>query len=412
MSFAQDDQSMNDFDDIFNDAQDITAEENDRINASENSTIDEKGAFSFKFFGKLDSEIGLAFTERIGEIKDGDSRYYVSEYFNFKNDLSFSARKDDTFAMHGTVRSEFFPIDLFNLRELYFDYMAGRYCLVSAGKKIHNWGYVRIFNNEDDYNTDVRITTNIVADSEKCMSGVLSFPFSFVTVTLVALYNPDEEKDHPVDKDNPPKLEDISFAGSMEFLVGQTSINLYGRRSAPSEYNYKKASGTGISNVFGIEGKRSIGNYDFYLQNTCQVGGLEDKLKTNYVTAGFYRLWNDVGLNVEFQDVYDLKDEKTTLRCAIDFGMRRLGPDKDLKLGIQWRHDTGFDKTDYINITDDYNLEKNNYERCKIKIGLVKSNVLPHVDWQNGIEFYYDVNEYPYFYKARLGSIMKLKVKY
>ena len=406
VAFSQESEdSDDDIDSIFETAEDITAEENDKINGTP-AHVEQKLPVSIKLYGNLDSEIGLCFTQLYGNFGKDKSSRYVSEYFNFKNDFSMVSRVDNNFAIHGTVRTEFFPIEWAKVREIYFDYMAGQYLLVSAGKKITNWGYVRVFNNEDDYeDVDQRLTTNIVADSINCISGVITIPFSFVTLTAIGLYNPSNHTEYT--KNNPPKMTDISFAGSIEFTFWQTSLNLFGRRTAPSEVSFDGATGKGITNVLGWEIKRSIFSYDCYVQNTCQIGGIDDRVKGNILTAGFYRIWDNAAVNIEVQDVYRFDDKNTTLRFAADLGFRRIGPKKNLKLGIQWRHDSTFDleKIDSKNVYD-----KN--ETCWVKIGLIKSNVFPHVDWKNGIEVLYDPYEYPYVYKARLGSIMKLKIDY
>ncbi|WP_407400300.1 hypothetical protein [Treponema sp.] len=405
--FGQETDADDDFDSIFDDAQDITAEENDMIHgAGENTGADNNSLI--KFYGYLDSELGLCFNSRVGEIGDGDKRCYMSEYFSFKNDLSFVSRPDETFAMHGTVRTQFFPIEWATLREIYFDYMASQYCLVSAGKKIHNWGYVRIFNNEDDYGLQSRLTTNIVADSETCASGAITVPYNFMTFTAIALYNPESDKNKKNNTKNNPKFEDISFAGSLEFTFWQASINFYGRRTAPSEYTFDVSNGRGISNVLGVEAKKTFFEYDCYAQNTVQIGGVDDKVIGNIFTGGFYRIWDNAGLNIEMQDMYSYETKKNTLKMAMDLGFRRIGPKKNLKLGIQWRHDSTYyyDKT----LVNEY--EKNSGENCWVKVGIINSRVLPHVDWKNGVEFFYDPEKKPYLYKVRLASVMQLKIDY
>lgn len=423
--FAVGAESDDDFDSIFDDAQDITAEENDKIHGVQEESGKINFPMNIKFYGHLDTELGVAYNRRFCDLSyikteeneltgetfysvDYKKRQYFSEYFLFTNDFSMVARADETFAFHATVRTEFFPIDWANLREIYCDYMASQYCLLSIGKKIHNWGYVRIFNNEEDFeDVNDRLTTNIVADSINCVSGTMVVPLSFVTLTGMALYNPNKHSEYS--KTNPPSFEDISFAGSMEFTFLQTAINFYGRRTAQSEVIRDKDDVIiGITNVVGAEIKRTFFNFDWYAQDTCQLKGLKNKPASNIVTAGFYRLWEDFGLNAEGQYVYDIDTKSSVYRICLDMGIRRVGPRRNLKLGIQWRHDSSFVK----NWNEINEKKKNSGEKCWIKIGLIKSNILPHCDWKNGIELFYDTASRPYFYQVRLASIIHLKVDY
>lgn len=393
-----------DFDSIFDEAEDITAEEHDAANAHLNMNSQESDllVIPFKFYGNLNSELGLVGGKRFG--KTDKRKHFVSGYFDFENKISFVSRADESFTMHGTLCTTFFPIEWVKSKksELYFDYMGGQNFIVSAGKKNLNWGYVRIFSNIDDFEeTEVRLTTNIVADSEKSIVGSLTFPFSFLTVTGVVLYDLDEKV--KFNNDDPPKVDQLSYAGSLEFTFLQASVNLYGRRTAASQDSITDRNPYGINNVLGIEMKRTFFDYDIYLQDTMRISG-RDKFtaQDNIFTIGTYRIWDYFGFNVEIQNVHGIeKKEESTWRIALDMGVRRLGKERDTKIAVQWRHDT-----------NNRDVNGNMLDNCWVKIGVIKSRVLKHVDWNNGLQIYYRWNEKPYVYDFRLASYFRLNIGY
>lgn len=441
-AFAQD--IDDDFDSVFDDVQDITAEENDRINASNENKIESKSDSNFNFSGKMISEMGLIYGHRFGDltkrkynedtetwgiVTEGDSSYrrnWLAGYFDFENHLSFVARADETFSIRGNLCSTFFPIKWINEEKsfLYFDYMAGPYCIVTAGKKNLNWGYVRIFNNVKDYSQKERLSTNIVADSESSVIGSMTFPLAFMTATGVILY--DLHNTYEFNKEEPPKVDELSYAGSFEFYFKQASINIFGRRTARavSKRLYTgswytsgsdvreddNASGSensneindpyAIKNVIGIEAKKTILNYDCYIQNSLRFSGKGNfHYEANYLTLGSYRIWEKWGYNAEFQNFYNITNNENTYRAALDFGVKNVGPKKDLKLAIQWRHDTNSYSGKYM-------------DNCWVKFGLIKSNFFKHLSWVNGIQLFYRTQDNVGIYQARLASYFTLNVDY
>ncbi|MCQ2241050.1 hypothetical protein [Treponema sp.] len=411
-----------DFDAIFDDVEDITAEENDKINAPQN--VEEVKSFEpyFKFYGRMKSELGMVYGRRLGDttkkyykdspaynaaIANGtidleDRRKWTAGYFDYENNLSFVARPDETFAIHGNLCTTFFPIQWVNYENstLYYDYMAGPYCLFTAGKKTLNWGYVRIFNNVTDYSQEERLTTNIVADSASSIIASLSFPLSFMTATGVILYNLNSGL--VFSKEEPPKVDELSYAGSLEFSFWQASFNFYGRRTAKDVNSISEKNPYGINNVVGFEAKKTIFNYDCYLQNTFRFGGKDDfYAEAEIITLGSYRAWDRWGYNAEFQNVYKIEDHMNIQRVAVDVGIKEVGPKRNLKLIFQWRHDS-----------NRYTQNGNYLDNCWFKIGLVKTNILKHLDWVNGMEIYYRSLRHPEIYQARLASYFTLTVDY
>lgn len=411
-----------DFDDIFNDAQDVTAEENDRINRPKDSDTITFDISKVKFYGKLKSEMGLIYGQRFGDLyekklvldeEDGKTkeiegdkhrRRWLAGYIDFENNLSFVARADESFAIHGNLCTTFFPIDWINKEKstIYFDYMAGPYCLVSAGKKNLDWGYVRIFNNTDDYSQEERLTTNIVADSESSIVGTMTFPLGILTATGVILYNLDSSLEFS--KDDPPKVDELSYAGSLEFYFLQASLNLYGRRTARNQSleSTLPEDVYGIKNVVGLEFKRTFFGFDCYAQNTFSFWGKSKRYTDSYImTFGSYRIWNIWGYNAEFQKVRKIHDNKDIYRYALDLGVKNVGPKRDLKLAVQWRHDSNrfSNAGEYL-------------DNCWVKVGFVKSNFFKHLDWNNGVQIFYEGGDNPRIYQVRLASYFTLDVGY
>lgn len=409
-----------DLDSLFDEAEDIVIDEEtskqQKLEAENKSKVD--GAFDsahlaantavklvnefFKplyFFGTLDAELGVYYKRYHGDFRDEKS--VVSEYFKFKNDLGFQARVDRTFIMHGLFRIELPQNRQFLLREVYFDYMPYNWLYITAGKKDVAWGYVRMFSNENDYkDTADRLTTNIVADAVDGVSGIITIPFPFVTLTGMALYMGNVEE---------PNAKDISYAGSLEFTVFKASLNLFGRKTAPNELS--KNDYNGIGNVVGFEAKRTVFGFDIYGQASCVFGNTTEtatNLEKRIYTVGFYRVWDKFAINVEFQDIYNLKREDNNWKLAIDTGLKQLGRNKDWKIGVQLRHDNSVMKVDPPQYVEDES------DKCYVKFGIVKSNAFPHADWKTGFEIYYDPNrdDSSKLYKMRMGSTLHLTINY
>lgn len=420
-----------DLDSLFDDAEDISMEDATEIetppdNSSKLNILDPVNSIikPLYFFGNLDTELGSYFRHYRGTTSDDVERNNaLSWYFKFKNDLGFKARPSQYFAITGLTRVEIpenmvanSPQINFALRELYFDYNPIAWLYITAGKKNISWGYVRMFNNEDDFkDVNSRLTTNIVADSVNGLTAVVSVPTRYVSFTGLALYNGNSAE---------PDANDISYAGSIEGTFLKTSLNLFARRTAPNVMS--KDGYNGIGNVVGAEIKRTCFTVDLYGQASMNLSEGNDAreeygfFEKRILTFGVARVWDYFAFNVEFQDIFNYKDNDNIWKLAVDLGVKRLGKYKDWKIGIQWRHDvtyalnvpayktlTGVTISNYDRDSD----KESNY--CYVKVGVIKSGILPHADLKLGGEMYYNPSRKEnVIYKWLLGATLHLVIDY
>ena len=209
-----------------------------------------------------------------------------------------------------------------------------------------------------------------------------------------------------------PGTKDMSLALSAEFIVFGTSINFFGRRFP---LNYSSDSENAHLPIIGLELKRTIFGFDFYGQSMARISdgykfydffksGAEkrDVFKRVISTVGTYRLWNEstpyVGFNFEFQNIYrpnpSENEEYFTNRFAFEFGLAKLGPDRNIKIAAQWNHNindwTGF-----------------------VKGGVIISRIMPHCDWRNGVKYEYGENATSFNkYKLTVGSYFNISLDY
>ena len=92
-------------------------------------------------------------------------------------------------------------------------------------------------------------------------------------------------------------------------------------------------------------------------------------------TAGFYRYWDGiipkVGINLEYQHVYTPGGGRIhTHKTAFLGGLSGFGSKKNMRFALAWNHEY---------MTDVGNL----------KLGFTVSNVLPHANWNAGLEMVY-----------------------
>ena len=195
-----------------------------------------------------------------------------------------------------------------------------------------------------------------------------------------------------------PEFEDISTAGSLEMTFFHTTFNIFGRKNPKPE--------TGSTPVtVGAEAKRTVFGTDLYFQGIGKLADDHRDISKYVFTGGFYHLWDgrdpNFGLNFEFQDSYNKELEKNSCRIYLDMGLKRLGKNKDMKLGLQWQHiiksETEDDKSGLV------------------KFGFIKSGLFPNAEWNTGIEVRYhqiDANYENKIYMIRLGSSIQVKMDY
>lgn len=390
MAFCQSDEDIlnSNIDDLFSEVDDI-----------EVPVIEEKPApagfqsVPLTFSGSLTTDLG------IGYIWNKDSSNKKNGYFAFDNYIFFSAFPISNAGVRGTVKTSF-PDFNFNLYELYLDYLLLDKIYITAGKKETCWGYVRIFTtSEDDEEKELKnklsFETNILSDSRNGMSIQIRIPFWTGTITGIALYNGNNSE---------PGLRDMSYAGSLEITILNTSLNFFGRMF-PEKKSPQAPENNGLK--VGSEIKKSLFGADFYVQFLSQFSNNQyakdlvkkfDFSKESFgdvvYTAGFYRLWDEfdpqIGINIEFQDDYAPLENFHQRRVAVDGGIKRLGPHKNIKIGMEWIH----------SITD-----KDGY----LKPGLIVSGVAPWVDWDTGVKFEYENGTVS---KITAGTYLRFNINY
>lgn len=427
--------SDDDLDDLFSDAEDTEeAVVTEEASAGTSYNV-QLGSIKFpiEVSGKLNTELGGAYIREDG-IDD------ATFYFDFKNYLSFITRPDRYLALRGTLKTTM-PKDssdtereqnnhLLYIYEMYFDYLAFDRIYITAGKKKSVWGNIRLFsdyydttenisntdNDEVSDTTDENVNdaqyTNILYDSRQYISGIIRVPFGNHTLTALAMYN---------DETNitSTKTENMSIAGSLELVFLNTSLNFFGRRFKLKETDDTRKDTTQLP-IIGMELKRTLFNFDVYGQSIIRLykgrlipdfisSGFEDKTAFNrfITTIGTYRLWSDktpyFGFNFEFQNIYRPNPTSTQSyfvnRFAIQIGMAKLGPDKNIKPALQWNH----------NITDSTGF---------VKAGVIFGRVMPHCDWRVGMKYEYGKvtvdsdNESHKYSKLTLGTYISIDLDY
>ena len=413
-SQAEDDISF-DEDLLFSESEDIVVEQSDAseyVSSKQSVKIGTSEYFiPLKFTGHFESDFGYYGTKH-NQNSENDE-FKNSLYFDLSNYIYFMARLDKTLSVRGTTSVKFPPKkDSIKLDELYFDYLIWDRIYITAGKKATTWGYTRLFSGENAYSlytdTDydklteeekeqIRQTiekqgylyTNILSDSSDTVSGLLRIPYWTGTLSGIVLYNGTSTE---------PEFEDISVAGSLEMTFFHTTFNIFGRKNPKPE--------TGSTPVtVGAEAKRTVLGTDIYVQGIGKLADDHHDISKYVFTGGFYHLWDghdpNFGLNFEFQDSYNKELEKNSCRIYLDMGLKRLGKNKDMKLGLQWQHiiksETEDDKSGLV------------------KFGFIKSGLFPNAEWNTGIEVRYhqvDANYENKIYMVRLGSSIQVKMDY
>lgn len=378
-AFADDD----DLDSMFEDATDVVTEQKEEAPPVVNYFK------ALRFSGHLESELGLY-----------DSIYNhqndVSGYFTLTNYLYFSARADKTLGINGSIKTRIPNDNYFELYELYFDYLMFDRIYLTAGKKATTWGYTRLFSDDSKYGSETYLYgneqfrplyTNVLTDSINKVSAQIRIPLFTGTITGIAM--------HSIYFDNADiSYDSFDYAASIEMTLFHTSMNLFGRK-----YAYDEEKGE-TKPVIGFEMKRTILGADVYAQELTGIADFKkitqkDGIDKIIVTSGFYKWWDsfdpNIGMNAEYQFIYNAVDNTCSHLIAFDGGVKRLGPNKNIKVGISANHDI-------VECSGNASL------------GVIISGVLPHADLNNAIKVYYgDQYVTP---KIQFGSIISLALDY
>lgn len=402
-----------DIDSLFEDSEDIHVEEQDAADPAGSQALTITVAdysVPLKFSGSLDAELGGFLTN---ERKTQNKDVSPSLLFSLTNYLNFMARIDKTLAVRGSTSVSFPPSkNIITLEELYFDYLIFDRIYITAGKKETAWGYTRLFSDENAYNlyTDKdydslteaekeefrremekqgALFTNILSDSKSSVSGLMRIPLWTGTLSGIVLYNGASTE---------PKADEISVAGSVEMTFFHTSFNIFGRKDPRRDDGVQPV-------IAGAEAKKTVFGTDLYIQGIGKLTDEKDDFSKCVFTGGFYRLWDghdpNFGINVEFQDSYNKLLKKNSCRVYVDMGLKRLGKNKDMKIGLQWQHII--------------KSETNDDKSGLVKLAFIKSGLFPHADWETGIEVRYHPADEEYRNKMhfiRLGSSVSIQVNY
>lgn len=441
------DSSDDEFDDLanlFNESEDIE----DAVTSdadSQNRKITDSDLFkSLTLTGSLNADFGgFVNYEFTKDDWDGGGVFLIS------NTLYLSARASKDLSINGSFTTSLSNKFAIELNTLYFDYLIKDLIFVTAGKRSFSWGYPILFNNGDLFGSGTNTYglpyvgpsyTNVLEITNNHAVFQMKIPWTSGTYTAMAMYDFDKLTGNV-------SWKYMSYATSLEFTILNQAINIFARTYAYEETkkeaeNVEKPavisntestseSQTNIENVtteivetesekkerelkdakfgywmhpiIGLETKRTILGIDFYGQGQFRLQDFNtvDKGNIDYIigTGGFYKLIDsfdpNIGIAAEYQYVFDPNMHKESEihnhKIAVEFGLRRMGRDKNLKLGIDWGH----------------NFSTNN--------GLVAgafyiSNIFRHGQWKNIIGMSYDKNFTNR--KIMFGSIISINMNY
>lgn len=362
-----------DFDSIFEEAEDI--EESVVEEKTENKTPFQVFTSAFSsmvhFSGSFSGEAGVIYVHmRDNDDNDND----VSGFVTLKNTLNMTVSPVSSFAIRGSLYTGIDNKFTAEIKSLYFDYLLLNRVYISAGKKSISWGNIRLFDNTDYYGDETKLFNmclyktgpayaNIFAEDSAALTLDIRYPWSWGTLTFAITGNLSSDI----------KPNNFNYYGSIELSVLNTNINLYVKRPEKAT----KIAGTQTplkTNLAGLEIKRTIFGFDTYAQALVRVkniNNLGSEAGYDYVlaTAGLYRLFDsfdpNIGFNIEYQHEYNpSKPNKHYDRIAFEGGIKRMGKNKNMKLGV----------LSHFNITELHGYTGLNF---------LLSGVLPYADWSN-----------------------------
>lgn len=417
--------SIDNIDDLFSEESDLEEPVTTSESSDGSSTSISFLSIPLEMKGSLAAEVGAALLWE-------DHFPSGTAYFDLTNYLNFITRPDKYIALKGSLKTSIPDSteadndnqnQYFYLYELYFDYIMANRVYITAGKKKSTWGCIRLFcsdDSSDETRDDDALYTNPLYDSRYNISGIIKVPFGPSSITMLTMYRGYS------DVGTTPSYRDLSFAGNAEFVFWGTYLGLFAR-------SFPSSSGTLAryyrNPIIGAELKRSFFGFDVYGQGQCYIVSMErlrkfwekdlyssDSVSKLIFTGGFYKLWDSdypyVGVNAEFQGIYypnDFYDHSYsddgewiegemlhesgyfTKRVIVDFGLSKLGRDKNLKFGLQWSHD--------FTAVSGY-----------LKPVVIVSRAFPHCDWRTGFKWEYD-KSYDYG-KFTFGSYLRFSLDY
>ena len=365
-----------DIDSLFENAADISTQEaQEKADAEKPAASVAAGGLSsllpgkspITFTGRLKAEVGL------GYVWDPISGNGFSGYFDFENYLTFKASASRNLSITGEFLTEF-PSFCFSLYQIYFDYRLFDRIYITGGRRQYKWGYVRIFDDDDEYETTGRFQPNILYDSRQTISARVIVPVSLFSFTGVAMYPLSSTSG--LTGGDPVSPSSMSFALSAEARIKRVAVNLFGRKFPSSSGQYP---------ILGAEAKTSIFGVDIYAHTQVRVADASGAIRfkqegfgTVTTIAGANWMWDKtrpiIALNFECQNVWNAESSEFTNRLAFVGAVSKIGPGEHITVGVEWNH----------NITD----------ACgDVTPGIIVSGLLPHARWKTAAEIYYGEDE-------------------
>lgn len=381
--------SLDDFDSLFDDATDVTVEEQNIENVPLSASEERSYEKWVKFSGALNAEagFGLEVEEKNVELKFGSK---------FKNDLSFASNADKFISVRGTLRIQFPKFDI-RVYQLYIDMLAFKHLYLTIGIKDISWGYTKLFNNNDlkekmvesvidnkKEDNKIKLMTDVLYDSQTNFSVMFQIPIKRVNISALAMYPYTDANKISL---NNVSWQNLSYAASIEALIWKMSFNLFARTYPISKAeNIQESITIGIPHVFGAEMKASFLGTDVYVQYMMRMSEGDLTSKASYDafiwTGGFYKYWETktnrkFGGCIEYQ--YALLPNAISLvnihSLRYNIGATPLGPKRNLRIGVEGYH----------NFTQ---------KEGEVQLGLMVLNVFPKTNWKNGVKLEYgkDIN--------------------
>lgn len=377
-AYAQDsdfeeDTEFDDFDLIFEDAEDLNEAVVDEEKVPETPIQVVASAFSsmVRFSGHFSGDTGIAYVYKKG-VEASES---ASGFVSLNNNLNMTVSPVPIFAIRGNVETGIGNNFTISVGSLYFDYLLLNRVYISAGHKGISWGNLRLFNSGyygcETHSGGLYSTgpkhVDIFGEDGAMLAVDIKIPWSFGTLTFAATGNATSSI----------KPKDFNYYGSIEVTVLKTNFNLYAKHPERKTEPYKH-------NVFGMEVKRTLFDFDIYGQGIVRVRDfhqLNHSTGYDYIvaTAGIYRLFDsfdpNVGFNLEYQHEYEGPARKHFDRLAFEGGLKRLGNKKNMKIGV----------ISHYTIT-----EKHGFSGLEFNV----SGILPYADWSNKFAIGYG-SKYP-----------------
>lgn len=344
IGYAQEiEEDFNDFDDIFFEAQDIE----EAVITESSTTTSVWNPFSVS--GTVNANLGI-----VGNFVDGS--FSPGGYLGFEGAINLTISPNDSFSLCTGITENLVNFPSISLNSLYFNYLFLRSIFISAGVRGVTWGYTRLF-------CDLDKSTNIMADSGGYVICQIQYPWSNGTLTFIPMLPIWALKSGNIGTGY------FEYALSAETVLFNTSFNLFTRMGGSKK---------DLSPLLGFETKKTILGFDVYGQSYLKISDIYNA-KSNYITStfGLYRLWDafdpNVGFNFEYQFTRRNRVDSTAVwehLIAFEGGIKRLGVNKNHKIGLQWQHDimkcSGFFELAYL-----------------------ISGIFPYADWSNACNFSY-----------------------